>query len=69
MKPKLACYIILISIYMFSCNTAKTIIPSEPAQSSSNFEKLATIKNIVSIEKRHHQAILTRTMIFGLSSL
>jgi hypothetical protein len=52
MKPKLACYIILISIYMFSCNTAKTIIPSEPAQSSSNFEKLATIKNIVSIEKK-----------------
>ncbi len=52
MKLKLACYIVVISICMFSCNTAKTIIPSEPAQSNSNFEKLATIKNSVSIEKK-----------------
>lgn len=52
MKPKLACYIILINICMFSCSTATTVMSIEIKRSSSTLEKLATIKNIVSIEKK-----------------
>ena len=69
MKLKLACYIVVISICMFSFNTVKTIIPSEPAQFNSNFEKFATIKNSVSILKKYLQVISMRTMTFGLSNL
>ncbi len=52
MKPRLTCYVILISVFIFSCSTATNVISIESKQSSSTLEKLATIKNIVSIEKK-----------------
>ena len=43
-------YVPLIVLFLLSCKTSQTVTP--PTVEVSNFEKLATIKNVVSIEKR-----------------
>ncbi len=43
-------YVPLIVLFLLSCKTSQTVTP--PTIEISNFEKLATIKNVVSIEKR-----------------
>ncbi len=43
-------YVPLIVLFLLSCKTTQTVTP--PTVEVSNFEKLATIKNVVSIEKR-----------------
>lgn len=49
MKTTSYLYAFVLAILLVSCNTQKVIIP---VTETSNFEKLAQIKNVVKIEKR-----------------
>ena len=52
MKPTSLFYALLFTLSIVSCNTKKTIVASKLLKEISNFEKLASIKNVVHIEKR-----------------
>ncbi|MFT5846601.1 S28 family serine protease [Psychroserpens sp.] len=52
MKPTSLFYALLFTLFIVSCNTSKNIVASQPLKEVSNFEKLASIKNVARIEKR-----------------
>jgi hypothetical protein len=52
MKPTSRFFALILTISLVSCNTTRTIMDSSPIEETSNFEKLASIKNVVRIEKR-----------------
>ncbi|MEH6535004.1 MAG: S28 family serine protease [Psychroserpens sp.] len=52
MKPKHLFYALLFTIAIVSCKSTQQVITQTPTKDISNFEKLASIKNVVSIEKK-----------------
>ncbi|WP_315969283.1 S28 family serine protease [Psychroserpens burtonensis] len=49
--PSLFCALLFI-LSVFSCNTTQHAVASQPLKEISTFEKLASIKNVVTIEKK-----------------
>ncbi|WP_298754507.1 S28 family serine protease [uncultured Psychroserpens sp.] len=52
MKPSHFIYTILFIVTFFSCKTTQNVAATTPIKEVSNFERLASIPNIVSIEKK-----------------
>ena len=52
MKLTTLFYTLIFTLLIVSCNTTKNVVASQPLKEISNFEKLASVKNIVKIEKR-----------------
>jgi hypothetical protein len=52
MKTTHLFYALLFAFSLVSCKTTQNVVTPTPIKNISNFEKLASIKNVVSIEKR-----------------